>query len=167
MSRDIKSNGTPITILGQELKTGDKAPDFVLIKNDMTEAKLQDFIGKPVIMSIVPSVDTPVCSIETRRFNNEATKHKNVTFLTISKDLPFAQARWCAAQDVKDLITLSDYRNPDFGLDYGVLIKETALLTRAVYVLDNKGIIQYIEFVEDISKEPDYKAAIDAAEALV
>jgi len=167
MARNVTMNGSPVTILGTELKTGGKAPQFRLTANDLKEAKLSDYLGKPIILSIVPSVDTPVCNIETRRFNQEAANLPGVTFITVSKDLPFAQKRWCAAAGVDKVITLSDYKNPEFGTDYGVLVKEMNLLTRAVFVLDKEGVIRYMEFVKDIGKEPDYKKVLEAAKALV
>jgi len=167
MPRKVAMNGSPLTILGKELKVGDKAPQFQLTDNDLKEVKLSDYLGKPVILSVVPSLDTPVCNLQTRRFNKEAASIAGVNFLTISKDLPFAQKRWCAAAGVDKIVTLSDYRHPEFGMDYGLLIKEMYLLARAVWVLDKDGVIRYMEYVSDLANEPDYKKALDAAKALV
>jgi len=166
--RNIKSGSTPLTLLGSELKTGDKAPQFQLTTQELQEAKLSDYLAlaKPALLSIVPSLDTPVCNIQTRRFNQEAAGLPGITFITISKDLPFAQKRWCAAAGVKNVVTLSDYRHPEFGLDYGLLIKEMYLLARSVFVIDAAGVIRYMEIVPDLGKEPDYKKVIDAAKQI-
>ena len=166
MARNVKMNGNPLTIVGAELKVGDKAPQSHLTDNDLNEKALSDYLGKPVILSIVPSLDTPVCNLQTRRFNKEAANLDGVNFLTISKDLPFAQKRWCAAAGVGNVVTLSDYRHPEFGTDYGLLIKETYLLTRAVWVLDKDGIIRYMEYVPDLGQEPDYQKALDVVKGL-
>ena len=156
----------PLTLLGPELKVGDPAPDFRLTRNDMTEARLADFAGKTVLLSCVPSLDTKVCDLETRRFNEEASKNlPDVTVLTVSMDLPFAQARWCAAHDIASVITLSDYKTHDFGRAYGVLIKEMGLLARTIFVIGTDGRIRYIQRVHDITQEPDYAAALSAARA--
>ena len=154
----------PLTLLGPELKVGDAAPDFLLTRNDMTEARLSDFAGKTVLLSCVPSLDTKVCDLETRRFNEEAAKNlPGVTVLTVSMDLPFAQARWCAAHDIASVLTLSDYKTHQFGRAYGVLIKEMGLLARTIFVIGPDGRIRYIQRVHDITQEPDYAAALSAA----
>ena len=160
--------GNAVTLVGGDLKVGQKAPDFTLIDKEMKEASLKDFSGKVVILSIVPSLDTPTCDMETRRFNKEAAElSKNIVVLTVSKDLPFAQARWCAAAGIDKVKTLSDYRNSSFSTDYGVLIKELYLLTRAVFVIDKKGEIKYKQFVPEISKEPYYGPILSEAKKLV
>jgi thiol peroxidase len=157
--------GQPLTLLGPELKVGDKAPDVLLTRVDMTDVHLGDFAGKALLVSAVPSLDTPVCDLETRRFNEEAAKLPGVTVLTVSTDLPFAQARWCGAHDIKNLTTLSDYKMQDFGKAYGVLIKESRLLARTIFVINKAGKIVYIERVADITHEPDYEAALASAQA--
>ncbi|MFH2045347.1 MAG: thiol peroxidase [Pseudomonadota bacterium] len=158
----------PLTLVGQSLNVGDKAPDFEVTDNDMKAASLSSFSGKVCIISSVPSLDTPVCDMETRRFNTEAGKLGNdVVILTISMDLPFAQKRWCGAAGVDKVITLSDHMNASFGKAYGVLIKELRLLARAVFVVDKKGIIQYIQIVKEIADEPDYDAVIKAVTGLM
>ena len=168
MSREITLNGNKFSLSGAELNAGLKAPDFTLAANDLSDVSLKDFKGRVVVLSAVPSLDTPTCSIETARFNKEAGKlGDKVKILTVSKDLPFAQARWCAAQGVKNLQTLSDYKNTSFSQDYGLLIKGLYLLTRAVFVIDGEGIIRYVQFVKEVSNEPDYKAVLDAVNELI
>lgn len=168
MSREITLNGNKFSLSGAELNAGLKAPDFTLAANDLSDVSLKDFKGRVVVLSAVPSLDTPTCSIETARFNKEAGKlGDKVKILTVSKDLPFAQARWCAAQGVKNLQTLSDYKNTSFSQDYGLLIKGLYLLTRAVFVIDGEGVIRYVQFVKEVSNEPDYKAVLDAVNELI
>jgi thioredoxin-dependent peroxiredoxin len=159
----VTRGGTPLTLIGPQLKVGQAAPDFRLTRNDMTEARLADFAGKTVLLSCVPSLDTKVCDLETRRFNELAADLPGVTVLTVSMDLPFAQARWCGAHDIKNVITLSDYKTHDFGKAYGVLIKEMGLEARTIFVIGPDGKIKYIQRVPDITHEPDYDAALAAA----
>lgn len=164
----VTMKGNPLTLLGKELAIGDQAPDIELLGNDLQPVALSAFSGKVTIISSVPSLDTPVCDIETRRFNNEAANlGEDVAIATISMDLPFAQARWCGAAGVEKLTTLSDHRSAAFGEAYGVLIKELRLLARSIFVVDRNGVIQYIQHVKEISAEPDYEAIIDAARGLV
>ncbi len=164
----VTMRGNPLTLIGNSLKVGDKAPDFEVTGNDMKPAGLSSFQGKVCVISSVPSLDTPVCDMETRRFNTEAAMLGNdVVILTISMDLPFAQKRWCGAAGVDKVITLSDYKTASFGAAYGVLIKELRLLARAVFVIDRKGIVQYIQVVKEIADEPDYSAVIKAVKGLV
>jgi thiol peroxidase len=164
----ITFKGNPMTLLGQALKVGDIAPDFAVVDNGLAAASLSSFTGKIKIISAVPSLDTPVCDTETRRFNQEAASLPgDVVVLTISLDLPFAQKRWCGAAGIDKVITLSDYRDRSFGLGYGVLIKELLLLTRAVFVVDAANVIRYIQIVPEVTGEPDYAAAIAAANALL
>ncbi|MBR1980195.1 thiol peroxidase [Candidatus Proelusimicrobium excrementi] len=168
MSREITLNGNKFSLSGAELNAGLKAPDFTLAANDLSDVSLKDFKGRIVVLSAVPSLDTPTCSIETAHFNKEAGKlGDKVKILTVSKDLPFAQARWCAAQGIKNLQTLSDYKNTSFSQDYGLLIKGLYLLTRAVFVIDGEGVIRYVQFVKEVSNEPDYKAVLDAVNELI
>lgn len=163
----ISFKGNPMTLLGSELKVGDTAPDFTLVDNSLTSVSLTDFTGKIKIITTVPSLDTPVCDTETRRFNQEAAALPgDVVILTVSLDLPFAQKRWCGAAGIDKVVTLSDYRERSFGQDYGVLIKELLLLTRAVYVVDADNVIRYIQIVPEVTAEPDYAAAISAAKAI-
>jgi thiol peroxidase len=157
-----------LTLVGSELKVGDPAPDFEILDNNLSPVRLSSFRGKVSIISSVPSLDTPVCDMETRRFNEEAGKlGENVQILTISMDLPFAQKRWCGNAGVDRVITLSDHREASFGTAYGVLIKELRLLARAVFILDREGIIRYIQIVNEITNEPDYDAVLEAVHKLM
>ncbi len=163
----ITMKGNPLTLVGNEVKVGQPAPDFEVITNDMSSVKLSSFKGKVCIICSVPSLDTSVCDTETRRFNEEASKlGSDVVVLTISMDLPFAQKRWCGAAGVKNVQTLSDYRNTSFGEAYGVLIKELRLLARAVFVVDKKGVIRYIQIVNEVTHEPNYEEVLKAIEGL-
>jgi thiol peroxidase len=164
----ITFKGNPMTLLGPELKVGDTAPDFVVADNGLAAVTLSSYAGKIKIITAVPSLDTPVCDTETRRFNQEAAALPGeVVVLTVSLDLPFAQKRWCGAAGIDKVVTLSDYRERSFGLGYGVLIKELLLLSRAVFVVDAANIIRYIQIVPEVTAEPDYAAAISAAKALL
>jgi len=159
--------GNPLTLLGAELRVGDPAPDFTVVGNAMNPVKLSDYRGKVCIVSSVPSLDTPVCDMETRRFNTEAGKlGSEVAVLTISMDLPFAQKRWCAAAGVENLTTASDHRDAAFGTAWGVLIKELRLLARAVFVVDKEGTIRYTQLVKEIAQEPDYGPVLEVARKL-
>lgn len=164
----ITMKGNSLTLVGNEVKMGDRAPDFVALDNNLSPVRLSSFKGKVLVLSSVPSLDTPVCDLETRRFNEEAGRlGTDVVFLTISMDLPFAQRRWCGASGVTKVQTLSDHRDASFGISYGVLIKELRLLARAVFVVDQNGVIQYAELVKEVSKEPDYDAALSALKKLL
>lgn len=157
--------GNPVTLLGPELKIGDKAPDFRVVDTSLNPVTLADSKGKTRIISTVPSLDTPVCDTETRRFNQEAAQLPvDVLVLTISLDLPFAQKRWCGAAGIDRVAVLSDYQERSFALAYGVLIKELKLLSRSIFVVDANDTITYIQHVPEITAEPDYAAALDAAE---
>lgn len=164
----ITFKGNPMTLVGPEVKVGDKAPDFTVVDNGLTATTLATYAGKIKIISAVPSLDTPVCDTETRRFNQEAAGLPgNVVVLTVSQDLPFAQKRWCGATGIDRVVTLSDYRNRSFGKNYGVLIEELVLLARAVFVVDANDIVRYVQIVPEVTSEPDYAAAIAAAKALL
>jgi thiol peroxidase len=160
--------GNPLALTGTEVKVGDAAPDVELTANDLSAAKLSALReGKVTIITSVPSLDTSVCDTETKRFNEAAAQAgPDVKVLTVSMDLPFAQARWCGAAGVKDVQTVSDYRGAAFGQAYGVLIKDLHLLARAVFVVDKAGTVKYIELVKELTNEPDYDAALKAARAL-
>jgi thiol peroxidase len=164
----ITFQGNPLTLLGAELKVGDSAPDAILLSNDLSPTQLSSYKGKVCVISVVPSLDTPVCDMQTRRFNEEAGNlGDNVAILTMSMDLPFAQARWCGAAGVDKVATLSDHRDAAFGEAFGVLIKELRLLARAVFVVDKDGAIQYIQLVKEVTEEPDYNAVLEAVKKLV
>lgn len=163
----VTVKGNAFTLVGDELKAGDKAPDFQVVANDLSPVDFSSYAGKVIVIYSVPSLDTPVCDTTTRRFNEEAVKlGADVTVLTISMDLPFAQARWCGAAGVENVVTLSDHRDADFGRKYGVLIKELRLLARAVFVVDRDGVIQYIETLKEASDEPDFDGVLDAVKKL-
>jgi len=163
----ITMKGNPLTLMGDEVKVGEMAPDFVVLDNNLSPVKFSSFRGKTCILSSVPSLDTPVCDMETRKFNEEAGQlGPDVAILTVSMDLPFAQKRWCAAAGVDKVQTLSDHRDASFGTSYGVLIKELRLLARAVFLVDRKGILQYIQLVKEVTKEPDYEAALNTLRKL-
>ena len=164
----VTMKGNPITLIGTELQVGDRAPGFVTIDNDLNPVSFDSFRGKVCIISSVPSLDTPVCDMETRRFNDEAGRvGEDVEILTISMDLPFAQKRWCGAAGVDKVQTLSDHRDATFGQAYGVLIKGLRLLARAVFVVDKEGTIRYMELVKEIASEPDYDSVLKAVKELV
>lgn len=163
----VTMKGGPLTLVGDEFHMGSLAPEAALLDTDLKPVKLSDYRGKVVVISTVPSLDTPVCDMQTRRFNNEASSlSKDVVILTISMDLPFAQKRWCGAAGVEQVITLSDHREAAFGLAYGLLIKELRLLARSVLVIDGEGILRYCQLVKEVSEEPDYDAAIEAVRSL-
>jgi thiol peroxidase len=160
----ITVEGNPLTLVGDEVGVGCQAPDSQVLTNDLSPVELSSFRGKVCIICSVPSLDTPVCDAETRRFNQEAAKlGDDVAVLTISMDLPFAQKRWCGAAEIENVQALSDHRDAAFGTAYGVLIKELRLLARAVFVVDKDGIIRYIEIVNELTNEPNYDAALNAA----
>ena len=164
----ITFKGNPLTLLGPALKIGDKAPDFAVIANDLSPVTLKYSSGKIRLLSVVPSLDTPVCDAQTRRFNQEATSlGKNVTVLTISMDLPFAQKRWCGAAGLEGVQTLSDHKEASFGLAYGTLIKELRLEARAVFVVDASDTIQFVEYVPEVTSHPNYEAVLAAVKKLL
>jgi thiol peroxidase len=164
----ITLKGNPLTLVGNEVEVGQSAPDVTLVANDLSEVTLSSFKGKVCILTSVPSLDTPVCDTETRKFNEKAGElGDDVVVLTVSMDLPFAQARWCGAAGVKNVQTLSDHREAALGTSYGLLIKELRLLARAVFVIDKDGVIRYQELVKEVAEEPDYDAALKAAQELL
>jgi len=164
----ITLRGNPLTLLGKEIKAGASAPDVELLDNELKPVRFSDYKGKVLVVSAVPSLDTPTCDMETRRFNTEAAKlGDSVVILTISTDLPFAQKRWCGAAGVDRVKTLSDHRETAFGLAYGVLIKELRLLARSIFVVDKNGVVQYVQHVKEVAQEPDYGAVIEAVKKLV
>ena len=155
--------GNPVTLVGQEVKVGDKAPNFTVLANDLSPVTLEDSKGSVRIISVVPSLDTGVCDAQTRRFNEELAQLDNVKVLTISVDLPFAQARWCGAAGIDKVQTLSDHRDLSFGEAYGVAMQENRLLARAVFVVDSNDTVTYAEYVSEVTTHPNYEAAIEAA----
>jgi thiol peroxidase len=164
----ISMKGNPLTLLGDQLQIGASAPEFELLDNELSKVKRSSFHGRICVISAVPSLDTPVCDMETRRFNEEAGNlGPDVSIITVSMDLPFAQKRWCGAAGVEKVATLSDHFDAGFGKAYGVLIKELRLLARAVFVVDREGIIRYIQIVKEVTDEPDYDEVIEAVKKLV
>ncbi len=158
----VTMKGAPLSLAGGDVNVGDQAPDFSAVDTDLKEVKLSDYRGKVVLLVSVPSLDTSVCSVETRKFNAAASKLGDAVILTLSMDLPFAQKRWCGAEGVDAVKTLSDHRDASFGRAYGVLISPLRLLARAVFVVDRDGKVSYKQLVGEVTDEPDYAAALQA-----
>ncbi len=154
--------GNPLTLVGNEVKVGQQAPDFTVLANDLSPVSLVSSKGKTRLIISVPSLDTPVCDAETRRFNEEAAKMSGVEVLVISMDLPFAQGRFCQTAGIKNLKTLSDHRDASFGKAYGTLIKELRLDARAIFIVDPSDKVQYVEYVKEVTSHPNYDAALNA-----
>ena len=164
----VRQGGSPVTLLGKEMKVGDKAPNFTALKTDNSKLSLEDIKNKIKIISVVPSVDTGVCELQTISFNEKATElGEDVVVITISMDLPFAQKRFCGAHGIKDSIVLSDHIDASFGMNYGFLMEESRLLARGVVIVDKDGIVQYVEYVDEVSNHPDYDKAIEEVKKLV
>lgn len=160
----VTLKGNPMTLEGKGVEVGQKAPDFTVTGTDMKPISLSDYRGKTVVISSVPSIDTPVCSTETRTFNERAADiSQDIVILTISVDLPMAQSRWCAAEGVDRVVMGSDYKDRSFAEAFGLRMAENGLLARAVYVVDADGVVRYEQIVPEIASEPDYDAALKAA----
>lgn len=157
--------GNPQTLIGPEIKKGDAAPDFKMVDNGLKPVSLADTKGVR-IFSVVPSLDTPVCDAQTRRFNEEAAKMPGVEIYTISMDLPFAQKRWCGAYGIENVKMLSDHRDASFGEHWGTLIKDVRLECRAIFVVDANGVVQHAEYVNEVASHPNYEGALEAAKSL-
>jgi len=167
-ARTVTMRGKPLKLMGAELKAGDRAPDYEAIGNDLAAVRLASFGGKVCVVLTVPSLDTRVCDMEIRKFNEEIAKlGGDAVGLTVSMDLPFAQKRWCGAAGVQRVITVSDHRDASFGKAYGVLLEGLRLLARAVFVVDRDGIIRYVEVVRELGDQPDYEAALEAVRKLL
>lgn len=162
---NITFKGNPMTLLGSEIKPGVKAPDFTVLSTSLEPVALSDSNGKVRIISVVPSVDTPVCDMQTRRFNEEASAVDGLLVLSVSVDLPFALAKYCAAEGIENVQTVSDHKDLDFGLKYGFVIEELRLLTRGIVVVDKEGIVRYVEYVKEVSEHPDYDKALAEAKS--
>ncbi len=160
----VTFKGGPLTLIGTDLKVGESAPEFTATGKTMQPVKLSDFRGQVVVISSVPSLDTPVCQVQTQKFNQEA-QALQATIITISCDLPFAHARFCDSFSVSNLVMLSDYREREFGMKYGLVLKELALLARAVLVIGKDGKVLYRQLVPEVSAEPDYAPVLAAAKA--
>jgi len=163
----VTFQGSPLTLLGEEPALGMPAPEFQALDVELKPVGLGSFKGKICVLCSVPSLDTPVCDMETRRFNQEAVNlGQDVEVVVVSMDLPFAQRRWCTGAGVDRVRTVSDHRDASFGLAYGTLIKELRLLTRAVFVVDRNGVLTYSQWVKEITKEPDYEEVLEAIERI-
>ena len=163
----VTFKGNPLTLIGPEVKSGQKAPDFDVLAQDLSPVNLASSKGKIRLISVVPSLDTPVCDTQTKRFNEEAsTLPGNVSVLTLSMDLPFAQKRWCGAARADRVIVLSDHSTGSFGTAYGVLVKELRLLARAIFVVDASDTVRYVEYVPEMTSPPNYDAALNAVRQL-
>ncbi len=161
---NVTFKNNPVSLLGTEVKVGDKAQDFTLVGNDLSPVKLSDFAGKVVVLSVFPSLDTPVCATQNRKFNEEAAGlSDDIVIIGISVDLPFAQARFCGAEGIDKVITASDYQTFDFSSKYGFMIDGLRLLARGTVVIDKEGIIRHVEYVPEVTDEPNYDAALKVA----
>ncbi|MFC7395228.1 thiol peroxidase [Scopulibacillus cellulosilyticus] len=162
----VTLGGNPATLIGPEIKPGDKAPDFEVLSNDRSKVTLADSKGKIRLISVVPSLDTGVCDEQTRRFNKEAASlGDDVKVLTISADLPFAQSRWCGAAGINAVETLSDHYSMSFGKAYGTYMKEHRLECRAIFVVNSEDVVTYVEYVPEVTQHPNYEAALEAVKS--
>ncbi|HZW68163.1 MAG TPA: thiol peroxidase [Pseudogracilibacillus sp.] len=159
--RKVTFKGNAVTLLGDQVKVGDKAHDFTVLSNSLEERSLADYECKVKLISVVPSLDTELCSLQTKKFNEAADDFPNIKILTISMDLPFAQSRWCGAEGIKQLETLSDHRDASFGKSYGVLIEELRLLARSIFVVNEKDEVTYVEYVDEVASHPDYDKVLE------
>lgn len=166
MKQNIKFAGNPVSLLGDLPKIGEQAKDFNLVAVDLSMKSLKDYEGKIKVIAIYPSIDTGVCAAQNRKMNAIFNEKDNVVVLSVSRDLPFAQKRFCAAEGLDNVVTLSDYREAEFGRAYGVLIDELRLLARGTVILDENNVVRYVELVPEITTEPDYDKAIDIVEKL-
>ncbi len=168
MGHSVKFGGNPVNLLGKEVKVGDKGQDFTCVGQDLGNVKLSQFDGKVKIISVFPSIDTPVCSLQAKRFNQEADKlGGKVVIIAVSNDLPFAQARYCGAEGIKNIVMASDHRDLDFSMKYGFVLEGLRLLARGVVVLDANNVVKYVEYVPEVTHEPDYDKALQAVKALL
>lgn len=167
-NQKITSKGNPLTLIGKEIKVNDKAVDFTVLNNSFQEVKLSDYDGKVKILSLFPSIDTGVCSKQAHTFNKEAAElGDDIVILAISNDLPFALNRFCGAEGIDNIITLSDHKTLDFSTKYGFLVEELRLIARGVIVIDKNNVVQYVEYVSEITNEPDYDTALAKAKELM
>lgn len=157
--------GKPITLIGKEIKVGDQAPNFTVLNTDLTPFSLSDLKGQVIVISVVPSIDTPVCDMQTRWFNEDAAKVDGLVVVSVSVDLPFALKKYCAAKEIETVKTVSDHKDLDFGLKYGFVIEELRLLARGAVVIDREGVVQYVEYVPVISEQPQYDKVMAAVKA--
>lgn len=163
----VTMGGDPVTLIGKEIKVGDKAPDFTALKNDLSPYSLKDAGDGVKIISVVPSLDTGVCELQTINFNETATELGNVTILTLSVDLPFAQGRFCSANSIDKVVTLSDHKDLSFGMNYGFVIEELRLLSRGIVILDKDNMVKYVEYVKEVTDHPNYDKAIEEVKKII
>lgn len=159
LKMQVNFKGTPVTLQGHHIEVGERIPDFKAVNNALETIDSSSFKGKRIFVSI-PSIDTPVCDREVRRFNEEATQRKDAKVYVVSMDLPFAQSRWCGGAGIDQVVTLSDYKDRNFGQNFGTYIEELGLLTRAIFVVDEEDIVTYVEYCEEVSEEPHYEEAL-------
>ena len=165
--RKTTFKGNPLTVTGREVHIGDTLPRFRLTGTDMNDVTEKDFAGSNLVISVVPSLDTPVCALQTKRFNQEASSFKSARILTVSMDLPFAQKRWCGAEGVENIVTASDYKYRRLGEDFGAYIQELGLLARAVFIADRQGVVQYVQYVSEVTEEPRYDEVLSKLKTLI
>lgn len=159
--------GNDVNLLGKEIKVSDKAPEFKATKNDLSVFDSKENEGKVIVYSVAPSLDTSVCALQAKRFNQEASKLENVKIVTITEDLPFAQARFCSNEDIENTIMVSDYKDREFGEKYGFLMEENKLLARGVVIVDKDGIVRYVEYVPEVTNEVDFDKALEEVKKLI
>ncbi len=161
-NNNLEFKGNKLNVVGNQVTEGSKAPDVTLTGNDLGDLSVSSLFGEVLIVSVVPSLDTPVCSLQTKRFNQELSKiqSKGVRALTVSMDLPFAQKRWCGAEDATNVVTASDYKYRKFGEAYGCQLPDLGLLARSLFVVDKSGVVRHVEYVKELSSEPNYDAAL-------
>ncbi len=163
----VTFKGQPVTLLGKVAKIGDTAPEFTVLSSSLQPVKLSDYGGKVKVIAVYPSIDTGVCQAQNRRFNKEADQLKDVVVLSVSVDLPFAQSRFCAAEGLNNIVTLSDHKDLDFGSKYGFVIQELRLLARGTVIIGKDDKIKYVEYVPEIAQEPDYEKALAVVKSLI
>ena len=164
----VTFKNNPVTLLGNEINVGSNAPDFTVLANDLSPVKLSDYKGKVVVLSVFPSIDTGVCATQNRTFNKKATElSDDIVIIGISVDLPFALGRFCGAEGIDKVITTSDHKDLDFGSKYGFVIEELRLLARGTVVVDKEGVVRHVEYVSEVTNEPEYEAALNIAKSLV
>lgn len=163
----ITMGGNPLTLVGNEVKVGERAPLFKAINKNLEEVSLKEFLGKVIVLTSFPSIDTGICAMQAAKFNNELSKYDEVSVITISNDLPFALGRYCGANGINNAVTLSDHRDLEFANSYGMLLKELRLLARAVFIIDKKGQIIYKEVASEIKTELNYEAALEVVKKAI
>jgi redoxin domain protein len=164
---NITFGGNKVNLVGNEIKVGDSAPAFKATKNDLSEWSSEDYNGKVVVYSIAPSLDTSVCALQAKKFNKEAASLDGVNVVTITEDLPFAQARFCSNEDIENTIMISDYKDREFGEKYGFLMDENKLLARGVVVVDKDGKVAYVEYVPEVTDEVNFDKALEEVKKLI